>query len=161
MNPEQQPSQQTNPDNLNAASLTTDKKPSNKAAWIIAVVILIIILAVGGWFIYVMLKNKNKPIQQPQGQSSIQTAEVNITANGFSPATITIKKGDQVVWKNADSKQHRIFAEPYPTKTSLPDLDSDALQPNTSYGFIFENSGTYKYTDYYNPTKFLGVVVVE
>lgn len=165
MNSEKQPNQATNSENPLAESnipQNPPKKSGNKVVWIVALVILLVVLAVGAWFIYRMTQSSPKTItQQPQEQSSIQTAEVNITANGFSPATINIKKGDQVMWKNTDSKLHRIFAEPYPTKSSLPDLDSEALQPNTSYGFIFEQAGTYKYTDYYNPTKFLGVVVVE
>lgn len=165
MNSEKQPNQATNSENPLAESnipQNPPKKSVNKVVWIVALVILLAVLAVGAWFIYRITQSRPKTItQQPQEQSSIQTAEVNITANGFSPATINIKKGDQVMWKNTDSKLHRIFAEPYPTKSSLPDLDSEALQPNTSYGFIFEQAGTYKYTDYYNPTKFLGVVVVE
>lgn len=138
------------------------KKPRNKAIWIIITVIIVLGLVAGGWLIYTRVFNQKKPaVQQAEVQPDIQTAEVSITATGFNPATITIKKGDQVMWKNTDTKAHRIFAEPYPTKISLPDLDSEALQPGASYGFIFEQAGTYKYTDYYNPTKFLGTIVVQ
>ena len=139
------------------------RKPKSKL-WIIVIVILVLAIAgVGGWLVYNQSKNSKKTTTQQQVQAgpNFQTAEVNITTTGFNPSTIKIKKGDQVMWKNTDSKPHRIFAEPYPTKTSLPELDSEALQPNTSYGFIFEQTGTYKYTDYNNPTKFLGVVIVE
>lgn len=157
LNPENQASQADAP-----AVDQPPKKPRNKAIWIIVAVIIVLGLVAGGWLIYSRVFNQKKPaIQQATVQPDIQTAEVSITATGFNPATVKIKKGDQVMWKNTDTKVHRIFAEPYPTKSSLPDLDSEALQPGSSYGFIFEQAGTYKYTDYNNPTKFLGTVVVE
>lgn len=156
------PKQDLNPQEEMPTNEQTPKKSQNKLLWIIIAVVVVAALAVGGWFAYSRLYKKNNSAnQQTAVQPNIQTAEVSITATGFNPATVKIKKGDQVMWKNTDTKLHRIFAEPYPTKSSLPDLDSEALQPGSSYGFIFEQAGTYKYTDYNNPTKFLGTVVVE
>ena len=139
------------------------KKSRSKTAPIVLIILAtIVVFGIVGWLVYSRSVNKSKDTaSQSQAEPNIQTAEVSVTSAGFSPSTVKIKKGDQVMWKNTDSKPHRVFAEPYPTKSSLPDLDSGSLAPGTSYGFIFEQTGTFKYTDYNNPTKFLGTIIVE
>jgi len=165
--PEQtpQPQQEQTPSNESAMhSPAGEPKKSRSKTVLIVLIILatIVVLGIAGWLVYSRSVNKSKnTTAQTQVEPNIQTAEVSITAAGFNPSTVKIKKGDQVMWKNTDSKPHRIFAEPYPTKSSLPDLDSESLAPQSSYGFIFEQTGTFKYTDYNNPTKYLGTVIVE
>ena len=166
--PHQDQEQETNSSEtaMNAADQKPQQVPkkSKPKVWIIALILVVVVAAgVGGWLVYTQSRNNKKVTTQQQADvgSNFQTAEVSITATGFNPATIKIKKGDQVMWKNTDSNPHRVFAEPYPTKSSLPDLDSGSLAPGTSYGFIFEQTGTFKYTDYNNPTKFLGTIIVE
>src|SRR3989337_1836869 len=63
-------------------------------------------------------------------------AEVAITKDGFMPATISIVAGQQVTFVNEDRKAHRVIA--YPLNKSLPELDSEDLQPTDSFTYSFE-----------------------
>ena len=38
--------------------------------------------------------------------------------------------------------------------------DSDVLDPNDSFSFTFENTGTFTYHDELNPSKFKGTIIV-
>ena len=65
-------------------------------------------------------------------------ATVSIENFAFSPATVTIKAGQSVMWTNKDSAPH--------TATELSSLfDSGSLATNQSFSFIFHTAGTYTY----------------
>jgi plastocyanin len=144
-------------------------------AHLIVIILVVLVVAVGG---YVFLSNKgyvpslpNLPIPgmnkgpkyTPQSADvELKSADVSISDTGFTPATLTIKKGTTVTWTNTDQKPHRVAADPYPDKSSLPDLDSaDPLQQNDAYSYTFDTAGKYTYTDYLNPLKLHGTIVVE
>ena len=69
----------------------------------------------------------------------------------FSPATLTVKKGTKVVWKNATITQHTVTRCTKPacgvsggTGTD-PKLASPILNPKKTYAFTFRHVGTYVY----------------
>lgn len=78
--------------------------------------------------------------------------QITITAEGFNPATITIKPGTKVVWTNKDSSLHQIQANPHPTGKSLPSLKSAILNSQQTYEYTFNKIGTYEYHDQLKPT---------
>jgi plastocyanin len=60
----------------------------------------------------------------------------------FSPATIEIKKGDTVEWKNDDITPH--------TATS-PTFDSGSIDPDKSWRHTFADAGSFPYTCTFHP----------
>jgi plastocyanin len=71
---------------------------------------------------------------------------ITIKADGFSPATITVKKGSPVVWQNSDSSQHAIDPA---AGSSGP--HSPPLKQGESYTYTFKDKGQYKYIDVMAP----------
>ncbi|HVW97347.1 MAG TPA: cupredoxin family copper-binding protein [Mucilaginibacter sp.] len=65
-------------------------------------------------------------------------ATVEIQNFAFSPATVNIKVGQSVTWKNLDTAPH--------TATDLGNaFDSGTLSTNQTYSFTFKTAGTYTY----------------
>src|SRR5690348_4845698 len=67
-----------------------------------------------------------------------QTPAVTIQDFAFKPVTLTIAVGTKVTWTNRDSTVH--------TSTSDSGVwDSSTLSQGQSYGFTFQQAGTYPY----------------
>jgi plastocyanin len=64
---------------------------------------------------------------------------VEIKNFSFSPAEITINKGDTIVWQNNDSASHTI------TSDSGNELDSGTIPSNGKYSHTFNSTGTFDY----------------
>lgn len=114
-------------------------------------------------------KTGNAPGQTPQysGEPGIdnpvqpEVRQVDMTASGFSPATITIKKGDYIQFVNKDSDTHWPASNPHPVHDGYPGFDAKkALRQNEKYRFQFTRTGTWGYHDHLNPSK-SGTVIVE
>ncbi len=86
---------------------------------------------------------------------------VTISANGFSPQTITIKAGDTVTWVNSDQALHQVNSDPHPTHTAYPPLNTVAQIPaGQQKSLTFPTAGKYGYHDHLDPS-LRGTVVVE
>jgi plastocyanin len=68
-----------------------------------------------------------------------QTAGVDITSAGFSPASQSIQAGDSVSWKNSDSRSHDVVVSG--TSCNL------SLKPAQSSSCTFPSPGTFSYSD--------------
>lgn len=91
-----------------------------------------------------------------------QNATVTISANGFTPQTIKIKKGQTIEWINDDSNSHQIASDPFPDHSTLPDLFVESpLGKGESFSYTFEKTGTFTYHDQLKPAAFKGTVIVE
>ncbi len=87
---------------------------------------------------------------------------IKMTAAGFEPANVTIKKGDTVVFLNNDSKPHWPASAPHPTHTALPGFDSlKAVAAGASYSYTFTQTGSWGYHDHLNASQFGKVTVTE
>lgn len=94
---------------------------------------------------------------------------VTYAAAGFSPNTLTIKKGGKVIFKNEGSSPMRPASGIHPTHRLYPTTGGcigstfdacGAISPNQSWSFIFDIPGTWKYHDHLNPSK-TGTIIVE
>lgn len=94
-----------------------------------------------------------------QGPPPEQTAAIQITRDGFVPATLSIKKGTRVVWTNADNRDHIVASNPHPAHTGLEGLESKVLASGATYSFVFDQTGEFGYHDHLNPTHNGSVVV--
>jgi plastocyanin len=78
---------------------------------------------------------------------------VAIRDDGFSPATVTIHRGDVVTWTNRGERRHMIVSDDGKT------MKSDALDPGAAFATLFEKAGTFRYHDPLAP-RLRGTVVV-
>lgn len=95
------------------------------------------------------------PVAQPE------VVEIKMTANGFSPSTVTIQKGDYVQFTNEDSAPHWPASGPHPTHTNLPSFDAKkGIEPGQNYRYQFTSTGSFGFHDHLNSSMF-GKVIVE
>lgn len=82
-------------------------------------------------------------------QSTVADANAPVVAHvamknmKFSPATIEIKKGDTVEWKNEDITPH--------TATAIPFFDSGSIASDQSWRHTFTEAGDFPYSCTFHP----------
>lgn len=88
------------------------------------------------------------------GGSDASGAEIEMTNEMvFKPATVTIKKGDTVTWKNKDSMVHTVTADATmprdPSLIEVPDgaepFHSGNITDGQSWSMKFDVPGRYRY----------------
>lgn len=84
--------------------------------------------------------------------ASAATKNVSIRAGAFSPTSVTIKTGDKITWKNADSKTHQVVSDGGA-------FASPILGANRTYSFTFTKTGTFRYHDGLYPAHKAKIVV--
>lgn len=138
------------------------KKHKLRWLWIAAIILaLAVVIGLGA---YVLFQRSTKQASSQDCKNLIAklpTAEIKISSAGFEPATINIKRCQQVNWTNTDGKPHEVAADPYPTSSTYPEFAGPALTQNDSFSFVFEKSGDFTYHDQLNPLKFKGTVIVK
>jgi plastocyanin len=79
------------------------------------------------------------PVQKPA------THTVTIDATSFTPATLTVRSGDTVIWLNKDIIPHTATSEP-------GKFDSGTLPSGESWRFTTGAKGEYPYICSFHPT---------
>lgn len=132
-------------------------KSSKNYIWII---ILVVILIIAGGF-YLMIGEKDNGEKTPsvpsptptptpsiavpspsptETEPELQTYNVEMRNMVYSPATLTIKKGETVTWTNYDKgTSHTV------TSTTGNELGSEFLKTGESYSHTFEKEGKFVY----------------
>jgi plastocyanin len=109
----------------------------------------------------------NSPAAQPTTQSGQNV--VTYTDSGFSPASLTIKKGDTVTFKNSASDDVRVASNPHPLHTGYPTtggcvgstFDSCSnIAPGQSWSFKFDFTGSWGFHNHLNPAEG-GTIIVQ
>ncbi len=162
---------------------------------IIVAIIVIIIVILGGYFIFkggyqparIVNNEENKETKQesvseqttsqPSAKQVPQTngKVITYTDSGYSPNSITIKKGETVIFKNQSSISMWPASAMHPTHgaysgTSLdehcPDTANSSFDactgilPGVSWSFKFDKIGNWKFHDHLNSESF-GSIIVE
>jgi plastocyanin len=126
----------------------------NKAIWGVLGVLVIIVL--GAFFF-----SRNNKVSVPTTPTTTESMMVTYSDSGFSPASITVKVGDTVTFKNQSGKSMWVASAPHPTHTAYPEFDAKkGVAMGESYMFTFTKAGTWEYHNHLNPTSF-GTIVVE
>lgn len=128
---------------------------------------IILILAFFGLGFYLSKKGNNTG--QGNGQTQVASGNQNPTAatvqysdNGFSPATITVKKGTSVTFVNNSSAPMWVASNPHPTHTDLPGFDQlSAADNGGTYSYTFQKTGSWGYHNHRSPGDTGTVVVTE
>jgi plastocyanin len=81
------------------------------------------------------------------------TVDVKIDNFSFTPATLTVKTGTQIVWTNGDDIPHTVVSDDQSFKSKVLDTDE-------KFTFTAGKPGTYSYFCSIHP-KMTGKVVVE
>ncbi len=79
------------------------------------------------------------------GGYAAETKSVSIEGLKFLPATLTVKQGDTVIWKNADLFAHNVTAE-------TGAFASGEIAPNGSWKYTAKKKGTFPYICTLHPT---------
>ena len=142
--------------------------------------IVLLIAVVTGVYMFAALGknpvNTVKAIENPnENQMNIWGNVIEITGSGFSPQTLTIKKGETVTWINKDTEGHWPASAMHPTHTVYPGSNIEKcrtaeeesifdacreLAPEESYSFTFNEIGSWGYHDHLNANLF-GKIIVE
>ena len=112
---------------------------------------------------------------QVQVNTTPTSATVTYRDDGFSPATVTIAKGDTVTFANQSGGQMWVASGPHPAHTNYSDTTREQHCPDTadtsfdqctavaagqSYSFTFQKTGTWKYHNHVGAGDF-GTIVVQ
>lgn len=142
----------------------------NKNLWV--VLAIVILVAAGGYYFYQNQSGYSPstptPTTTPQIPTSTESATtpaeqmtVTYSDSGFSPASLTVKAGDTVTFKNESLKDMRVASAPHPTHTNYPEFDAKVGSPKgEEYMFTFIKAGTWKYHNHLNPSS-IGTIIVE
>jgi plastocyanin len=127
-------------------SSTIEQKSSRKRLW--ALIILVVVLLIGG--LAYSFSRSTEPAA-PKNDITLteetpqETAQVSITAAGFTPATIKVSQGTTVTWTNTDTSVHNL-------KSDVPGLETEeALNQNDQFSFMFETLGVFTVHDASRP----------
>lgn len=94
----------------------------------------------------------------PENES--KEAAVSVTANGFEPATLTVKAGTNVIWTNNSGDVTNVSSANHPTHLRFPFLNLGSFENGQTVSVVFEESGTFLYHDHLNPSR-TGTVIVK
>ena len=154
-----------------------------KTIWTIVIVIVIIIV---GFFLFYQQGAENgpaapaletaqapaapEPEAAPAAPSYPPGAVVKVTDDGFSPASVQIKKGEAVTFINESSRDVWPASAVHPTHGVYPEAGGcinskfDAcrgLKTGESWSFSFVVSGIWKYHNHLNPSDKGEINVIE
>lgn len=141
--------------------------------WQWSVIYAVVGLVIYGLIYYFVLNKKggninNVPSVDPTTTSSEATASttatiqdtVNLTTNGFSPATLTIKAGTKVTWVNQSGSNATVNSNPHPIHTDYPPLNLGSFKDGGTLSLTFDKPGTYGYHNHLNPSE-SGTIIVQ
>ena len=98
------------------------------------------------------------------GEADIQPAVHQVVYDGkaFSPASLTVKAGDTVVFKNNSTSAFWPASGPHPTHTNYPEFDpKKAIPAGGSWSFVFTKVGTWPYHNHLNSSQFGTIIVTQ
>src|SRR3989344_737548 len=95
----------------------------------------------------------------PTGAAA-EEVTVTLTEDGYSPASVTVKPGTKVTWKNMSGKTATVSSAPHPTHTDYPPLNLGSFADGESHTLTFDKAGTYGYHNHFDASQ-KGTIVVE
>ena len=90
----------------------------------------------------------------PAVVAKAQTVNVAISGFAFKPDTLTIKKGDTVVWTQMDNAPHTVSVSKGPEM-----ITSGSMSKGDTFDYTFTKSGTYEYHCSIHPNMKATIVV--
>lgn len=128
----------------------------------LGIVPILIIIALGAGIVFYFSKgNLQSPATQiPSSWKVAPVHEIVLDKNGFSPVSITIKKGEAVTWINQSGRDASVNSAPHPTHNLYRFLNLGVFPNGSSVQTTFENAGSYSYHNHLKSEQ-QGTVVVK
>lgn len=91
--------------------------------------------------------------------SSKKVQTIEITAQGYSPSSLVVHKGDEVTWINKDNKPHTVSSG----TSELWQFDSGEIKPGEEFKLEFTEPtvGSYRYYSKIQGDDMEGTIVVK
>ncbi len=158
---------------------------NSNTSWIVGFVIVIVVLA-GAWYFWggaapaspnTQATGSSVPAPNTDTSASAPVA-VSYTDSGFSPASVTVRKGQRVTFTNNSSKDMWVATGPHPAHSGYDNTDRSthcaagyagaapfdectAAQAGGTFTFTFEKTGTWNYHNHAVAADRGSVVVTE
>lgn len=100
------------------------------------------------------------PAEQEATTTPVEGNVVTYSDSGFSPATVTVKVGGAVEFKNDSASNIQVNSAAHPVHTQFPELNVGQIAPGESKSVTFTTAGTKKYHNHLNASQ-TGTIVVE
>ncbi|WP_233870198.1 cupredoxin domain-containing protein [Paraburkholderia adhaesiva] len=78
------------------------------------------------------------------GPAAARTWVVTIEQMRFAPSTLTVHRGDSVVWVNKDPVAHTV-------STDAKGFDSGSIAPEASWHYVVDGAGRHPYACRFHP----------
>ena len=153
------------------------EQTSKQSKTVMIVIIVIVVLAVAGVAALIFANPTKAPTttQNEETGSNSQTdannagttdeagktATIAFTSNGFSPATLTVKKGTKVTVINNSNDPVQFSSDDHPTHREDPEINMEELAPGQSGSFTVTTVGTHGFHDHLNDSKTGTLIVTE
>lgn len=126
-----------------------------RTIYIIIAVVVVIVVAIGGYFVINSnnINKMNAPSNNGSNSQTITPGTVSMHNFAFDPATITVNKGDTVIWQNNDSVTHHVAADD-------GSFDLGGQSGGVTVKFTFTKTGMFNYHCTIH-TAMAGVVIVK
>lgn len=98
--------------------------------------------------------------QASGANNQAKITNVELTSNGFVPASLKVKIGTQIVWTNKSGTTATVNSDVHPTHLLWPFLNLGSFDDGKSVSVVFDKAGTYTYHNHFNPSQ-KGTVIVE
>lgn len=134
----------------------------NKKTLLLSILAVLLIVASIVFIVEQISKTAKQPISKGRVNELLMPHPiqiVNVTKSGFDPATIRIKAGTVILWKNQSGEIVTVNSDPYPTNKKYPALNLGAFATGSSVQLLFSTPGVYTYHDQYHPGRGGNVVV--
>ncbi len=135
-------------------------------------VVVVAVLLLGG---YLLMNGSKKPTSSNNSSTNTNTSTNNSTTasdsvtvtytdSGFTPSSVTLKKGGTLTWKNDASDQVQIGVNPHPVHTGNRAITNGEftldLNPGDTKTITINDTGTFGYHDHLDPT-ISGTIIVQ
>jgi len=137
--------------------------------------VLGIAVLVGAFFLFAQESAPNGTLstETPAPEAGNERT-IRVTAEGFVPSALTIKKGESVTWMNETDRNVWPASAMHPTHMVYPGSDIKkcdtaeaatifdscaGITPGSSWSFVFNEVGTWKYHDHLRATVFGSITV--
>lgn len=104
---------------------------------------------------------QTKPDTSEPSEDPVEAATITFTNSGFSPSTITVKKGTVVTVVNSSDTEVQFSSDNHPTHRENPEMNLSEIGPGEKASFTADTVGTHGFHDHIDDSKTGTLVVTE
>jgi plastocyanin len=122
-----------------------------KKQFVIAIIIVLLAFAIIAYSF-----NKQYPtylVHESNELTNSMTSTIEIRASEFYPPSLTVEKGEKIIWVNKDTSPHTVTSND-------SELNSGIIPPNQTYYHVFDKEGKFKYNCSLRPILSGEVIVI-